>query len=245
MRLVTLRSRPAARVRLCCLPPAGTGPAFYAGWPASLPPDVEPVSVQLPGRGPLADLPSVTAPMELVRRLAELLGGEEENDGRPLALFGHSLGALLAYETARALRRTRRRPPVLLAVSAFPAPHLDTYTSVFSDRLLAGPEGLADLLGQVPPSPAAVVPFLADALLALQYRHHDEPPLDVPLALYGGASDPLAPGPRLAAWNDLVTAPVEPVLFPGGHMYLRQAPGGLLRRLGDEVLAAARYAAAP
>ncbi|MFI1184283.1 thioesterase II family protein [Streptomyces sp. NPDC020799] len=203
-------------------------------------------AVQLPGRGTRSGHPSITDPRNLIPSLADLLPIQ---DPRPFALFGHSVGALLAFETARQLRRTQRRIPDLLALSALPAPHLDAIASNVSAYLLGGVDGLTTLLGPIPhelladPSRlAAYTPVLADVLLALQHHHHDEAPLDTTLALYRGDADPIAPLDQLAAWNDLVTVPANPHLFPGGHQYPLEQTPALLQRLTKDLHATTRSA---
>jgi surfactin synthase thioesterase subunit len=83
-------------------------------------------------------------------------------------------------------------------------------------------------------------PYLADLLLALHHRHHDEPPLEASLALYGGQADPLVPPDCLESWNDLFTSPAAPHLFAGPHAYpLEQAPA-LVRQLAKDLYEAIR-----
>src|SRR6476469_1550245 len=98
------RPRPAARLRLICLPAAGGGASRYRDWPAHLPDDVEVVSVQLPGRENRFDEPVIDAMEPLVGRLLDELAGSLV---APFALFGHSIGALGGI------------PPELLAESQF------------------------------------------------------------------------------------------------------------------------------
>lgn len=234
---VVLAARPQAALRLYCVPPAGAGPDCYLRWAPLLPPWIEPCSVALPGRGTRADEPSLTDPAYLSARLAAVL--DDWTDPRPFAVFGHSAGALLAYEATRHLRRTHGRLPSLLAVSSLSAPHLDAYTAGLPPRLTAGLEGIRELVGPIPDQlfadarlmAAACTPLLADCLLLLHYRHRPEPPLDVPLALYGGEGDPVTGVPDLQAWNDLVTTPVPAQLFPGGHTYLHTETKALVGRL--------------
>src|SRR5687767_8117681 len=94
--------RPQARFRLFCFPYAGGGLAAYRSWPNQLPADVEVCPIQLPGRdermaeNPFSDLPA------LVEALTEALAPRL---AAPYALFGHSMGALIAYELVRGLRR--------------------------------------------------------------------------------------------------------------------------------------------
>lgn len=234
---VVLAARPQAALRLYCVPPAGAGPDCYLRWAPLLPSWIEPCSVALPGRGARSAEPSLTDPAYLSARLASVL--DDWADPRPFAVFGHSAGALLAYEATRHLRRTHGRLPALLAVSSLSAPHIDAYSAGLPPRLTAGLEGLRELVGPIPEQlladarlmAAACTPLLADCLLLLHYRHRTGPPLDVPLALYGGEQDPVTPVQELRAWNDLVSAPADPQLFPGGHTYLQTGTKALVDHL--------------
>src|SRR5918912_669489 len=93
--------RPDARLRLICLPPAGGGASRYRDWAALLPEDIEVVPVQLPGRegrfteDPFTSMEQLTGP---------LLDGLASYLTRPFALFGHSMGAFIAFELARRVR---------------------------------------------------------------------------------------------------------------------------------------------
>jgi surfactin synthase thioesterase subunit len=114
------RARPGARLRLVCLPPAGGGASRYRGWPALLPDDVEVVSVQLPGRENRFNEQPIESMEELVDQLVEGLASYLT---RPFALFGHSMGALIAFELIRRLRPSGVAPVHLFA-SGCRAPHL-------------------------------------------------------------------------------------------------------------------------
>lgn len=234
---VVLDARPQAALRLYGVPPAGAGPDCYLRWVPLLPSWIEPCSVALPGRGARSAEPSLTDPAYLSARLAAVL--DDWADPRPFAVFGHSAGALLAYEASRHLRRTHGRLPALLAVSSLSAPHIDAYSAGLPPRLTAGLEGIRELVGPIPEQlladarlmAAACTPLLADCLLLLHYRHRPEPPLDLPLALYGGEQDPVTPVQELQAWNDLVTTPACPRLFPGGHTYPQTGTKALVDHL--------------
>ncbi|WP_234426433.1 thioesterase II family protein [Streptomyces niger] len=240
VRCVVLASRPQATVRLYCLPPAGCGPEYYEFWTQLVPPWVELCSIELPGRGRRSHQPSLTDPDQCAAHIAEAL--ESATDPRPYALFGHSVGAFLAYIATCHLQRVLGRMPNLLAVSALPAPHLDAYTAALPSRLAAGLDGLSDFVGPIPenilntPEAAtACTAILADLLMLLHYRHHTVPQLEVPLALYGGDHDPLTSQNTLVAWNDLVTASTTPRLFTGAHTYPNQHAELLVHHLTDEL----------
>ena len=110
--------RPEAKYRLYCFPHSGGSAGEFVVWADQLP-EVEVLGIQLPGRG---------ARLERGRVHPDGAAGrchraEVTFDG-PFAFFGHSLGALVAYEVARVLHATGRRPPDRLFASACPAPHL-------------------------------------------------------------------------------------------------------------------------
>lgn len=238
--------RPRAPWRVYCLPPGGFGAEFYQPWCSFLPSTIELCGVRLPGRGSLADQPNLTNPEHLSAAVADVI--QQQDDARPFAIFGHCVGALIAFTTALRLRRLHRRPPILLAVSALAAPHLGSYAHAFGLHLASGPAAMSEVTG-LPPEylrqnperlATAYVPLLADVLLALQYRYHEEPPWEGDLAIYGGKDDPLTTHEQLSAWNDLAATPTAVRLFPGGHMYLTQVTEAVVNQLSNDLHSAAR-----
>src|SRR5262249_51547113 len=130
---------PRPRLRLFCFPHLGGLAQRYAAWPRALPPGVEVCAVQLPGRSPREDEPpirDVEAPLAALEEAMLPLGDA------PFAFFGHSGGALVAFELARHLRRKGRRLPEKLLLSAPESP--DAAAFVLSPwqradiRLIAG-----------------------------------------------------------------------------------------------------------
>src|SRR5262249_37689873 len=120
---------------------------------------------------------------------------------RPFAFFGYSLGGLVAFETARELRRRGAAPPELLLIAASPAPHCKK-----AHPPIAGlPE--AEFLDQLrrvyaPPEAAWQVPELLQLMLPILradmdiYQRHappPEPPLACPIHVFGGEEDHAAP----------------------------------------------------
>ncbi|MEW2581420.1 thioesterase II family protein [Streptomyces syringium] len=235
-----LAQRPQAALRLYCFPPAGTGPAIYLPWADLLPPAIELFALHLPGRGSHPTHVSTTDPRRLIHEITDLITAENPAS---FAFFGHSVGALLAFETARQLWRTHAMLPSLLALSSFPPPHHEAMQNKIVTAVL---DGLHDSGGLVPLMPdsataeahrkaAYYAPIVADSLLVLQHRHHEEAPLDAPLALYAGDTDPLAPLPTLTAWNDLFTQPATPHLYPGKHLYLFDQSPAITQQLGKDL----------
>jgi surfactin synthase thioesterase subunit len=219
--------RPGASVRLYCFPHSGGSAGEYLRWADRLP-DVEVWGLQLPGRGGRHREPAFTRMPALVRELV----ADVRFDGR-FALFGHSLGALVAYEVARALRAAGRRPPAWLFASGHPAPDLPRTAPPLHhlpDAELAG------RIGTLPPEvrddpgllDLALPAYRADLAIVETYRHVPGEALDCPITVIGGTEDEPTDA-ELAAWRRHTTGPFALHCLPGGHFYLRERRDALLR----------------
>jgi surfactin synthase thioesterase subunit/glycosyltransferase involved in cell wall biosynthesis len=205
--------------RLFCFPHAGGGagqPLALSGWTA--------VPVRLPGReSRLAE-----APFERMDPLVTALACQIDSYlDQPFAFFGHSMGAVVAFELVRELRRrSRPLPRVLIASGARapqfrrhhvppPAPSRETFVEEL--RRLEGipAEVLADAAMM-----RAILPALeADAALYRNYIYAEESPLPIPVRAYGGADDPNVHREHLDGWKEQTTASFAVRVFPGGHFY--------------------------
>ncbi|HXL91152.1 MAG TPA: alpha/beta fold hydrolase [Streptosporangiaceae bacterium] len=210
--------------RLLCLHHAGGNGAFYTSWAAELTGTCEVWTANLPGRRGRSLEPLITDPDILVTELAD---AAEALLDRPLAIFGHSMGALLGYEVARELRRRGHPPLSALVVSACRAVQLRPEQAPVPrpDAELAGmlkvwggtpPDLLEDeeFLGLVLP------PFRADLTLCEAYRYRPGAALDTPLTALAAAHDDVAPVPDVAAWSVLSTRWRGIHVVEGGHFYL-------------------------
>ena len=213
--------------RLLCLHHAGGNGAFYADWPAELAGVCEVWTANLPGRRVRSHEPLITNSDLLV---AELADAAEALLDRPLAIFGHSMGALLGYEVARELRHRGCPPLGALVVSACRAPGIPSPRPPVprSDAELVEhlrswggtpPELLADqeFLG------LALPPLRADLLLCDAYRHRPGSPLDTPLTALAAPDDDEAPMRDVAAWSSHSTQWRGIHAVAGGHFYLIRA----------------------
>jgi medium-chain acyl-[acyl-carrier-protein] hydrolase len=213
-------------VRLFCFPYGGSGSLGYRRWTRSLPAGIELVPVPVPGREARFTEEPYTRVEPLAQDLADRL-----DTSLPFAFFGHSFGALAAFELARLLRRQGRKTPEVLLVSGLPAPHLQRQRPHIAH--LPDPElvtalrdqfDLTDELLQAPELLEMVLPIMrADFAVVESYEYREEPPFDFPLRVFGGLSDPEATREELEGWQKQSTRPVSVRMFPGGHFFLNSS----------------------
>lgn len=223
-------------MRLFCLPYAGAGENVYFAWRNQLPPWLELRPVALPGRGRrIAEDPVADA-----QRLADQLHAELAPElTPPFALFGHSMGALLAYELAHRLYAQGGPQPLALIVSGGVAPgrRVPDPAWLGSDQALldtvarlggAAPEILAD-----PEWRALLLRVLrADFQLCAHYRRPARAPLVCPLYVCAGTQDPAtADRAALQAWREESQGKTEILTFEGDHFFIRPQQSALLQNL--------------
>lgn len=237
--LVPLR-RPDALVRLLCFPYAGGGASAFRLWPSSLPEWVEVSAVQCPGRESRLFEPARTRLGELLPDLAEAV---REDGGRPVAFFGHSLGALIAFELARYLRDRDLPGPIHLFASGSRPPHLPYRSRVGShlphDQLVQALTRLGGLDRRLLESPEylelALPVVRADLELIERYEWTEAPPLQCPVSVYGGVRDPNVPTVDLAGWGRHTAAAFGVRLFPGGHFFVHDEHDAVVAAVREDL----------
>lgn len=230
---------PTARVRLLCFPFAGGGASTYRAWPDALSPEVEVWPVQLPGRENRLAEP---AARDLRALAGTLVGVFRPHLAVPYALFGHSMGAMIAFELVRQLRAQGMPEPAHLFVSAHAAPHLgdrapvhDLPTLVFLDVLRAY-NGTSQSVLDHPELLELLLPNLrADFALFETYRYREEPPLQCPMSVFGGVDDSSVPVGRLQPWKRHTTGPFRLRLLPGNHFFLQSACASVTRAILEDL----------
>jgi surfactin synthase thioesterase subunit len=215
--------RPDAPVRLVCLPHAGGSATFFTDLPERLGADVDVLAIQYPGRQDRRTEPFARSMDELTHQVVTALLPWTD---RPLALFGHSLGAILAYEVGQGLRAAGLAPAALF-VSGRRAPSRQRAESAHlldDDGLLREIRALAgtdDRLFADEELVRMVLPAIrADYRLVDDYRYHPAPPLDCPLTVLTGTDDAKVTPDEAAAWQTHTSAAFDLVTLTGGHFFL-------------------------
>jgi surfactin synthase thioesterase subunit len=206
--------------------------ASYRSWPTAVGPAVDVVALPLPGRDSRRREPRVTDRAGL---LADLLPSLLESaQAGPYALYGHSLGALVAYTLTRALAGAGAPAPLFLAVGACLPPHVATALVRAADLPDEELLPLLDHLGSLPRGAAAhpgglwhrsVLPVLRDdlrlagSLRAAALDPVTGGPVDIPVLAFAGSEDPLAAPEALADWQSWATSPIEARTVVGDHFF--------------------------
>jgi surfactin synthase thioesterase subunit len=214
---------PDARVRLVCFPHAGGSATFFFPVSRTLSRSVEVVSVQYPGRQDRHTEPCVGD----IGQLADLVVAELLRlDGKPTALFGHSMGALVAYEVARRLENRGIRPACLFA-SGRRAPTCLREENVHrrdDDGLIAEIEKLSGTDSQFLGDPEVlrmILPAIRNDYKAVEsYRHQPGAPLECPVIALTGDDDPQVTLDEARAWSAHTVGGFELEVYEGGHFYL-------------------------
>jgi medium-chain acyl-[acyl-carrier-protein] hydrolase len=234
--------QPAAPVRLIVFPHAGSGASYYhflaralRGHP------IEVHLVQYPGR----EMRLREAPCDRMDRMVETLHDELRPllQEKPFALFGHSMGSLIAFELTRRLGDLGAMLPRHLFLSGRQAPHVpgqvlqveqlddDAFLEAVGHRYKALP---AELLGHREILELILPSLRADFTLMQRYVYRPSAALDIPITLLNGRDDPWISPETLTAWQTHFRPPIRQHLFEGGHFYLSDAA----ERIGPLVLEA-------
>ncbi|HET9620883.1 MAG TPA: alpha/beta fold hydrolase [Kofleriaceae bacterium] len=218
----------APRFRLFCLPYAGGGAALYRPWIQRLAPDIDVVPIELPGRGTrMAEPP--TSDMKL---LADALAHAMEPlfGDVPVALFGHSMGARIAFELAR--RFDGRVRHLFASASLTPGtpprytagpdrrPTMQLDDAELKQRLIAIGGTPAEIMADADLM-ARVMPLVrADFTLLEGYRPAPDARVACPITMFVGDHDPGVSPPEAAHWGQLTTAGCRLIELAAGHFYL-------------------------
>ena len=230
---------PGASVRLLCFPHAGVGASIYRTWSAQLP-GVDVCPVQLPGREARLAEPAFRDLGRLVEAVTE--GLRPHLDDRPIALLGHSMGALVAFEFARRLRRIPGAPSLChLFVGGRRAPRLPSrFPSIghlpndaFMEAVDHRYGGIPKEIAREPDLLKLLIPCLrADITAHETYSYTEEAPLACPITALGAVDDDSALPEEVESWRQETTGSFAFALLPGDHFFINTARSLVIRMVG-------------
>jgi surfactin synthase thioesterase subunit len=222
----------SSRQHLLCVPWAGAGPEAFMPWRTALPAGVAMSAVHLPGRTTRYREPLVSSTPAIVEQVVRALLAAPS---LPTTIFGHSFGAVVAFEICRRLER-EGQAPARLVVSGSSAPpvvmreervaHLPSAEflakvaayGALPEELLANPQ-LCDVFAAI---------LRADFAALESYRFEDPRPLSRPIVALGGRTDPAVSLEGLEAWHQMSDVHCEVRLFDGDHFYFMGRERGVL-----------------
>jgi surfactin synthase thioesterase subunit/glycosyltransferase involved in cell wall biosynthesis len=227
-------------LRLFAFPHAGGGTLMPRSWRDRLHDIVSVSPVCLPGREQRFEEP----PFEDMAALVEALAAEiRPYLDAPFVFFGHSMGAAIAFELTRTLRRSGAPLPRALIVSAARAPQFrekhtpppDPDDHAFLEELRKL-EGVPAELWEHPDALRVLLPALkSDARLYRRYVYQPDAPLSASIVAYGGATDPNVRPEHLERWREQTTSTFARREFPGGHFFLQSDREAFLGALSEDL----------
>lgn len=235
--LVCPRPDPSAKRRLFIFPYAGGSPAAFSKWTA---PNFETQIAHYPGRGSRFNEPAIRRLDALVENLMREI---QPLLDKPFALFGHSMGGLIAFELARSLRRFGLPRPTRLFISACAAPQVSDLNppihALPDEQFLTALKRFNGIPSEILDQPEALkilLPSLRADLEAVETYLFDssEPPLDVPIVAFGGLDDERVDSKQLEGWAAQTASRFEASYFPDGHFFIQANKDAILESMAAE-----------
>jgi medium-chain acyl-[acyl-carrier-protein] hydrolase len=229
----TRRTSPSPRLRLFCFPWAGGGVQSFTRWATALPQDIEVAPFELPGRGKRLH---ESGPKRMSELIPEIAASLSDGLGDSFAIFGHSLGALIAFELARHLKATVGREPLKLFVSGCKAPHLLTPKTT-GERL--SDADFQRRIARFNGTPREVLdnPDLMELILrALRtdfelfdgYQFEQREKLNCPIRALGGLYDPIVSVDAVKQWACHTSGAFSSSIVAGDHFFVASSEKQIL-----------------
>lgn len=237
---VRKEDRPHAKVRLFCFSYAGSSAQVFHTWNDHAPEWLEVSGFELPGHGARMGERPLDAYEPATLAIADTL---EPVIDRPYALFGHCLGAALAYEATRILSSRGKPQPLQLFTCGARGPHfgipIADVESMEDDEFIehmhetyAAP---IDFLRHPEMRPLFLPIVRADARMTQNYRYTPGPPVTYPVTATAGETDPYVQQGHLEGWRKHTTASVTTRIYPGGHFFFLESAPRLLADFSTEL----------
>jgi medium-chain acyl-[acyl-carrier-protein] hydrolase len=222
---VPLRESNGSKIRLVCFHSAGGHANNFRSWVTSLPKEIDVIGIELPGRGRRFSEPLVQNYIEVVDPLLSTFATTQD---KPLILYGHSLGAILAYELVRALSDRQMRIPLALIVAACAPPHVLSKHIPISElrdsefvAALRDYNGTKEEVFEHDELVNLVLPMLrADFRMGEKYpRGAGAPAVSCPITAVGADQDRWITSDEIYAWRQMTSAKFSARIISGDHFF--------------------------
>lgn len=238
--LSVFKPNPRASMRLFCFPYAGGTALIYRRWAQQVPSHMEVIAIQLPGRATRMHDPLVTKLTDLIEPLARAI---EPFVNEPFAFFGHSMGALIAFEVARFFQREGWPLPLHMFVSGRSAPQLNReHAPLYNlpkNELLEEVQQLEGTPPEVLDNPELMelmLPILrADFSICDTYEYTEGAPLACPITALGGLQDHDISRRDVEAWREQTSDTFTLRMFAGNHFFIHSNETLLLNLLATQL----------
>ena len=214
---------PGDTPKLYIFPHAGGSAQYYVPFAKTFSSEIKRIAVQYPGRSGSHDLRSFTSISDLADRVCEMLSPLNQSDGK-VAFFGHSMGALLAFEVARRFEAAGN-PIAALFVSACAAPGRSGYDYIpESDRGLLN--AVSEMTGANPEFldneefAAKILPTLRGFRAIVNYECPPDAAVSCPIFAFLADDDEVATYEKVAPWSERTTSEFTARVFAGHHFYI-------------------------
>ncbi|MEB3340709.1 alpha/beta fold hydrolase, partial [Okeania sp.] len=237
------KPKPNASIRLFCFHPWGASASMYQQWSDALPPEIEVLPIQLPGRQRRLQEKPFTDFASLIEVLGDVLYSYLD---KPFALFGHSMGGFIALEFAYFLKERYNLKPTQLFLSGVVPPSDNTWLEKIES--LSETERLNYLL-EISEIPESITEdsslfnelmniFKADFQLLQSYHYVEKKSLDCPISSLSGIDDYTVSDRQLSLWSEYTSSNLKIDRIPGKHMFmfLQDSQKLLLELISQELL---------
>ncbi|MBE9104764.1 polyketide synthase dehydratase domain-containing protein, partial [Nostoc cf. edaphicum LEGE 07299] len=224
-----------ACLRLFCFHHAGGNASLFRTWADHLPSNIEVFPVQLPGRRESISEQPFSQLSPLIKTLKNILNLYLD---KPFAFYGHSLGSLISFELAHALRQDYKLEPIHLFVSGSWAPH--TLSTAFTNKIfkISSLEKLLEI-AEIPKSIQSDKLFMDEIMSVFQkdtqlfesYTYVDRGTINCPISAFGGTEDSFVSKDDLLYWNQYTSNSFTLHMLPGKHMFPISSEKSLLEAI--------------
>jgi medium-chain acyl-[acyl-carrier-protein] hydrolase len=229
------------KARLITFPYAGASAVAYYKWAEHLSSQTELVSLQYPGRGRLTDMSLCTSIDDLAKESFKTVLTLSD---KPFYFFGHSLGALVAFETTRMLRNSCESVPKALIISSHHAPESTSYFdnklhTLSDEQFLSGFMQYGGIPSEILQSPEMVeylMPLLRADMTALEtWRYKPESPLEIPIVALGSDEDKTLDLSKLERWGEFTNSSFQFQVLPGNHFYFQDQLTSVVNKINKVI----------